>query len=849
MGQSSPVYETDFENMNTYTTPTNWTNMGGIIQVLSNNAINGSKSARFGGNTNTSIVAMPSISNINTLQITFSQKSDTNAGTLEVGYVTSTSDASTFNTIFSYSASDYTTANTATVSLSTASSGAYIAFRHTTATTYKYWYIDDIIVEIASTSCSTPTDILAEATSSTTANVSWTAGSTETAWQLYYSYVGYATPANAAEGDFIPINTTPSYTLTGLIPNTEYFVYVRAKCGEDDYSDWTEAERFTTLNPQSLPVINDFEDGDDDLEDWTMRDANANTGVYDSETYSSSLYCFRFYSPFSGSTQYLITPELNGTTNGVYVQFYRKQPYAGAYIQVGYSTETISTEDFTWSDATPNAAATKYVAYELYCPAGTKFVAIKYTSTTSTSIYIDNISITVPPTANTNGNWNNAATWATGAVPSSSANVVISSNVTIPNGYTATVNNITIDGGSLTIADGAQLICKNAVQATVKKAIAGAGEGAKWYTISSPVDNIEIANVTGLLTNDYDLYRYNEESVMWENYKAHNSGPEADFTNMTNGRGYLYRNAQDVELQFTGSTNAGDVACPLSYTDESGDLSGFHLIGNPYPHSIAKGEGKAIYNAALASGYYSLNVAQDAWLACEDGDEIEAMQGVLVQTTEALADFTIQDIIYTGGAKANHDNIMFTVGNSDYSDVTYAMFDKGHGLNKISHRNANVPMLYIPQNGENFAIAMMDDNTKAFDLNFKAMTTGKYTLSCKTKGNYSYLHVIDRLTGEDLDMLLEDEYSFIGSKNDNANRFIVRLEYSENPAGLENPSFAWQNGSDIIIEGEGELQIFDVMGRRVSTMRVSGETTITAPSMQGVYIFKLNEKSQKIVVK
>ena len=100
------VYETDFENMNTYTAPTNWTNMGGIIQVQTNGAINGSKSARFGGNTNTSIIAMPSISNINTLQITFSQKSSANdAGTFEVGYVTSTSDASTFNPISSYSAS------------------------------------------------------------------------------------------------------------------------------------------------------------------------------------------------------------------------------------------------------------------------------------------------------------------------------------------------------------------------------------------------------------------------------------------------------------------------------------------------------------------------------------------------------------------------------------------------------------------------------------------------------------------------------------------------------------------------------------------------------------------------
>ena len=131
MAQTS-VYETDFENMNTYTAPTNWTNMGGIIHVQTNGAINGSKSARFGGNTNTSIIAMPSLSNINTLQITFSQKSSANdAGTFEIGYVTSTSDASTFNTRSSYSASDYTTASTVTVSLSTAAS--WLQSRRSTA--------------------------------------------------------------------------------------------------------------------------------------------------------------------------------------------------------------------------------------------------------------------------------------------------------------------------------------------------------------------------------------------------------------------------------------------------------------------------------------------------------------------------------------------------------------------------------------------------------------------------------------------------------------------------------------------------------------------------------------------
>ena len=204
-------------------------------------------------------------------------------------------------------------------------------------------------------------------------------------------------------------------------------------------------------------------------------------------------------------------------------------------------------------------------------------------------------------------------------------------------------------------------------------------------------------------------------------------------------------------------------------------------------------------------------------------------------------------------AKYNNDNIMFKVANSQYSDETYAWFDKGRGLNKISHRNAEVPMIYINQDGEDYAIATMSDDTKMFSLNFKAMTMGKYTLSYKTKGEFNYLHVIDRLTGEDVDMLLEGEYSFVASPSDSDARFIVKLAYLPDYSDGEGDIFAYQNGSDIFVSGEGELQIFDVMGRFVMSERINGVKTISADELsKGVYVLRLvgnGMKTQKIVVK
>ena len=131
------------------------------------------------------------------------------------------------------------------------------------------------------------------------------------------------------------------------------------------------------------------------------------------------------------------------------------------------------------------------------------------------------------------------------------------------------------------------------------------------------------------------------------------------------------------------------------------------------------------------------------------------------------------------------------------------------------------------------------------------MTTGKYTLSYKANGEFSYLHIIDRLTGADVDMLLEGEYSFIATPTDQNDRFIVKLGYSPEYGDASNDIFAFQSGNEIFVSGSGELQIFDVTGRKVMTTTINGAESIsvTAP---GIYIFRLvgtEVKTQKIVVR
>ena len=452
------------------------------------------------------------------------------------------------------------------------------------------------------------------------------------------------------------------------------------------------------------------------------------------------------------------------------------------------------------------------------------------------------------------GNWNVAANWRCNAVPSVGSDVVIRAECTIPYGVVVQADNITIgENGSLTIADGGQLILPNStsVPATVQKSTTAseAKTSNAWYAIASPVDG---AAISRFVHGTHNIYRYDETEAQWEEYRDESNL----YTTLTNGRGYLYRSTA-ANIEFTGNVNVGsftfdssDEDHPLTYTAAIGKLKGFNLLGNPFTHDITWSNLTTKTNISDA-GFYLLDV-NDGWSATPTTEgSIAPMQGFLVQATAASPVVTISNTAAAKGMQANHDDIMFKVENSKYSDVTYAIFDKGYGLSKIGHRNADIPMIYISQDGNDFAIAMMDDGTQAFNLNFEAKTTGCYTLSFKANGEFNYLHVIDRLTGEDIDMILEGEYSFIGSPMDNASRFIVRLGYLPNYDDNGEDIFAYQSGSDVVVSGEGELQIFDAMGRMIATQRINGVETINV-NAQGVYIFRLvgsEIKTQKIVVR
>ncbi|MGK0286684.1 MAG: hypothetical protein ACI9GM_001735 [Salibacteraceae bacterium] len=80
------------------------------------------------------------------------------------------------------------------------------------------------------------------------ADVRWNLGGTETEWEIITQLASEPVPNTG------PATLRRSHRFSGLIQNTNYVVYVRVKCGAEDFSNW-QSKNFTTgINISGMPV-------------------------------------------------------------------------------------------------------------------------------------------------------------------------------------------------------------------------------------------------------------------------------------------------------------------------------------------------------------------------------------------------------------------------------------------------------------------------------------------------------------------------------------------------------------------------------------------------------------------
>jgi hypothetical protein len=110
------------------------------------------------------------------------------------------------------------------------------------------------IVVVAPPSCLPVSGLTASNLTTSSADISWTAGGTETAWEFE------VVPTGSNQGTPSPASATTA-SLTGLSPQTTYDFYVRADCGGST-SGWTGPFTFTTpCAAAAAPYLENFDAG------------------------------------------------------------------------------------------------------------------------------------------------------------------------------------------------------------------------------------------------------------------------------------------------------------------------------------------------------------------------------------------------------------------------------------------------------------------------------------------------------------------------------------------------------------------------------------------------------------
>ena len=184
--------------------------------------------------------------NINNLLLTFTYRNESVGeadGILHVGYMTNPDDATTFTRV--YSCPRRNTLTEEKVLFHDAPAGSYIAFKYEGYLANNYFVsIDNVQVEMAPACCK-PNHPFASDVDAHTAVLHWETSAAETAWQIML---------NDDEEHLIDATTNP-FTLTGLAADTRHTVKVRANCGDNNHSDWSNVAHFKTLISCPAPVF------------------------------------------------------------------------------------------------------------------------------------------------------------------------------------------------------------------------------------------------------------------------------------------------------------------------------------------------------------------------------------------------------------------------------------------------------------------------------------------------------------------------------------------------------------------------------------------------------------------
>ena len=133
-------------------------------------------------------------------------------------------------------------------------------------------------------SCASPADLADSGVTTSSVDLTWTAGGTESLWDI--ELVDITAGGSATGTPTTPNISTNPYTISGLTSGNNYEVYLRAVCGVGDVSFWSGPVSFTTIPACGDTVTFCYDSGSDALVLQTSAEVDS-AGDYITATVNS----------------------------------------------------------------------------------------------------------------------------------------------------------------------------------------------------------------------------------------------------------------------------------------------------------------------------------------------------------------------------------------------------------------------------------------------------------------------------------------------------------------------------------------------------------------------------------
>lgn len=247
-------------------------------------------------------------------------------------------------------------------------------------------HIDNILIEESTGEiCYPVTDLAASDVTSESATLTWEG---EANSYMLYTFTATDTTYDPVYENFIDLDE--------LEANTTYSYGVTAVCDNGAESVMMTVTFTTPCNAVAIPFVEDFETNSPTVNCWNTANTASSTGLVTSGAYSGSRAFQFWYS--TNPPQYLFSPELSGTENGLALSFMYKagSDYYVESFQIGYSTTTNEIAAFTWGTE-QIVSNTTYQQFSEILPPGTKYMAVKYTANNMFALNIDSVVFALPP--------------------------------------------------------------------------------------------------------------------------------------------------------------------------------------------------------------------------------------------------------------------------------------------------------------------------------------------------------------------------------------------------------------------------------------------------------------------